>query len=198
MSVKRLSPQGSLFEAKGYFGVALEKQKSAGVFLFFEEFDVSVENRTAKCPAGQVAGNFSRITNAKTGKVECRIEWKDSVCQACKKKCECLGKGQTHRMVRVGEHHDRVQARRREQAREEFKREMKRRNGIEGTISELTRGYGLRHCRYRGRAKTRLQNLFMGAACNIKRWFRRTAWEARRAAELVASGAAPAFGPATG
>lgn len=162
-----------------------------------EAFEVSVEKRTAKCPAGQEAGNFSRITDGKTGKATCRIEWKDSVCQACEKKGECLGKGQGHRTLQVGEHHDQVQARRREQVTDEFKQEMKARNGIEGTISELVRSYGLRRCRYRGKARTGLQNAFIGAACNIKRWFRRIAWEARRAAELEVSGSTPAFGFAT-
>jgi hypothetical protein len=163
-----------------------------------EEFDVSVENRTAKCPAGQEATNFSRITDGTTGKVECRIEWKDSVCQACEKKAECLGKGQTHRTLRVGEHHDRVQARRREQGTSEFKQDMRHRNGIEGTISELARGYGLRRCRYRGQAKARLQNFFIGAACDIKRWFRRVTWETRQAAERALSPAAVAGAAATG
>lgn len=152
-----------------------------------EEFDVSVANRTAKCPAGQQATNFSRITDGNTGKVTCRIEWKNSVCQVCEKKGACLGKGQAHRTLYVGEHHDHVQARRKEQATEEFKQDMKHRNGIEGTISELVRGYGLRRCRYRGEDKTRLQDQFIGAACNIKRWFRRVAWQARKAAEIALS-----------
>lgn len=162
-----------------------------------EEFDVSVQNRAARCPAGQEATNFSRLEDGKTGKVTCRIEWKDSVCQACEKKGECLGKGQGHRTLLVGEYHDELQARRREQTTKVFKQDMKHRNGIEGTISELARGYGMRRCRYRGKPKTRLQNLFIVAACNIKRWFRRTAWEAKRAVELALSEATPAVCVAT-
>jgi hypothetical protein len=53
---------------------------------------------------------------------------------------------------------------------------MHRRNGIEGTQSELLRGYGLRHARYRGFAKVRLQNYLIGTACNIRRLFRRIQW----------------------
>ena len=49
---------------------------------------------------------------------------------------------------------------------------MQQRNAIEGTISELARAHGLRRSRYRGFAKVELQNLFIGAACNIKRWLR--------------------------
>ena len=49
---------------------------------------------------------------------------------------------------------------------------MQQRNAIEGTISELARAHGLRRSRYRGFAKVELQNLFIGTACNIKRWLR--------------------------
>jgi hypothetical protein len=35
----------------------------------------------------------------------------------------------------------------------------------------------MRRARYRGLAKTKLQNYFIGAACNVKRWLRRIAWE---------------------
>lgn len=43
------------------------------------------------------------------------------------------------------------------------------RAGIEGTISEAVRGPNLRHTRYRGQAKTHLQNVFAGMAINISR-----------------------------
>lgn len=53
---------------------------------------------------------------------------------------------------------------------------MRQRNAIEGTISELVRGYGMRRTRYRGLAKTRLANYFIGAACNVHRWLRLMTW----------------------
>jgi transposase len=60
---------------------------------------------------------------------------------------------------------------------EEFKRGVKQRNAIEGTISELVRGFGMRRTRYRGRTRTRLANYCIGAACNVRRWMRLPAWE---------------------
>jgi IS5 family transposase len=57
-----------------------------------------------------------------------------------------------------------------------FKKEMYRRNAIEGTISELIRAYGLRKARYRGLAKVRQQNHLIGIACNLKRLFRCITW----------------------
>jgi len=59
---------------------------------------------------------------------------------------------------------------------------MRHRNAIEGTQSELVRAHGLRHARYRGLAKAKLQNYFIAAACNIKRWLRRLAWQLEQSA----------------
>jgi len=70
---------------------------------------------------------------------------------------------------------------------EEFRQEMRRRNGIEGTQSELVRAYGLRRARYRGKAKVRLQNYLIGAACNIRRLFRRLQWESAQACPKTAA-----------
>ena len=81
----------------------------------------------------------------------------------------------------VGELHTLLQDRRREMKTDAFKQEMHRRNGIEGTHSELVRGYGLRQARYRGKAKVTLQNYFSGAACNVRRLFRRIEWLAAQA-----------------
>jgi hypothetical protein len=64
---------------------------------------------------------------------------------------------------------------------------MRHRNAIEGTQSELVRGHGLRRARYRGLGKVKLQNYFIGAACNVKRWIRREAWKLGQAVSLAAA-----------
>lgn len=92
-----------------------------------------------------------------------------------------MGPEQKHRTLVVGEHPSALQSRRREQKTEAFAQQMKHRNGIEGTQSELVRAHGIRRARYRGLAKARLQNYFAGAACNVKRWIRRQVWELSQA-----------------
>ncbi len=79
-------------------------------------------------------------------------------------------------MVVVGEHHDDLQQRRQEMKTDEFKVQMHQRNGIEGTVSEFTRGGG-RRTRYRSLAKTTLANYFRGAAMNANRWIRLNQWQ---------------------
>lgn len=143
-----------------------------------EAFDVDVAGRSAVCPAGQRSTNCSRLKEATTGRVNFRFEWSHARCGACPRRAECVGPTQTHRTLVVGEHHRFLQDRRREMQTEDFQTEMHRRNAIEGTQSELVRAYGLRHARYRGLGKVRLQNYLIGAACNLRRLCRRLAWEA--------------------
>ena len=147
-----------------------------GKVFTVEVFDIHVEDRYAICPAGLRSSNCSRLETQSTGKVDFRIEWSKTVCAACPLLAQCVNDGQNHRTLVVGEWHSLLQARRLETQTEAFKKEMHRRNGIEGTQSELVRAYGLRQARYRGQAKVRLQNYLIGAACNIRRLFRRIAW----------------------
>jgi transposase len=147
-----------------------------------EAFQIEVEQRQATCPAGHPNSQCSRLEEKATGKVSYRFEWDSATCAACPLRLQCIKVQQKHRTLVVGEHHTALQARRQEQRTAAFKERMKQRNGIEGTQSELVRGHGLRQARYRGLAKARLQNYFIGAACNVKRWLRRIAWELEEAA----------------
>lgn len=152
-----------------------------GKVFTIEAFDVHVEERYAVCPGAQRSSNCSRLVEQSTGDVDYRIEWSKGVCGACPLRDECVSAGQDHRTFVVGELHTILQARRREMQTDEFKKEMHRRNGIEGTHSELVRAHGLRQARYRGFAKVRMQNYLIGVACNIRRLFRRMQWIADQA-----------------
>jgi hypothetical protein len=159
-----------------------------------EAFDVDVEKREATCPAGHAASNCSRLEEKSTGRVSFRFEWggKGGPCACCPMRDKCLSPGQPHRTLAVGENHSLLQQRRRDMQTDEFKQRMRRRNAIEGTISELARGHGLRRARSRGLKKVALQNHLIGAACNAKRWVRRAAWEVKKAAKAAKEAAAGA------
>jgi transposase len=163
-----------------------------GKVFTVEVFDVHVEERYAVCPNGLRSSNCSRLVEQRTGKIDYRIEWSNTVCGACPLQAQCVSAGQDHRTVVVGALHSLLQERRREMQTESFKLDMRKRNGIEGTQSELVRGYGLRQARYRGFAKVRLQNYLIGAACNLRRLFRRMAWLAEQG-RTVADAGAPAL-----
>jgi transposase len=167
-------------EGRELIGPAQPAPRKEGRFSV-EDFQIDVEQRTARCPAGKLNTQCSRLVEEATGKVDYRFEF-STQCHDCPLRERCLGKDQRHRTLVVGEHHTVLQARRQEQQTQEFKERMKHRNGIEGTQSELVRGHGLRRARYRGLAKVKLQNYFIGAACNVKRWLRREAWQLQQAA----------------
>ena len=140
-----------------------------------EQFQICVEQRHAICPAGKPSTQCSRLQEQQSGKISYRFEF-STHCHECPLRERCLGKQQRHRTVTVGEYHSYLQARRIEQRSEEFKLKTRRRNAIEGTQSELVRAHGLRRARYRGLVKVQLQTYFAAAACNLKRWIRRAAW----------------------
>jgi hypothetical protein len=133
-----------------------------------EAFNISITERKAVCPAGKTSTNCSELTEEKTGKVSYRFEFGNQ-CQNCAHKALCVPKTQPHRTILVGAYHETLQQRRRDQQSEEFQLRMHQRNAIEGTISELVRGHGLRRARYKGFAKVDFQNQLIAAACNIKR-----------------------------
>jgi transposase len=65
--------------------------------------------------------------------------------------------------------HEALRAARQQQETSEWKAEYARRAGIEGTVSQGVRGFGLRRCRYVGLAKARLQHVITAAAMNLSR-----------------------------
>jgi hypothetical protein len=162
-------------EGRELIGPAPSAVQKDGRFTV-EDFRIKVEERQAICPAGKTNTQCSRLEEAASGKVSYRFEF-GAQCHDCPLRQRCVGQDQRHRGLTVGEHHTVLQARRQEQQTDAFKERMKHRNAIEGTQSELVRAHGLRRARYRGLPKVKLQNYFMGAACNVKRWLRHTAWE---------------------
>jgi len=65
--------------------------------------------------------------------------------------------------------HEALQDARHRQQTPEFKERYKTRAGVEGTISQGTRTFGLRRARYIGLAKTHLQHIVTAAAINLAR-----------------------------
>ena len=63
--------------------------------------------------------------------------------------------------------HEALQTRRLEQNSESWKKRYACRAGIEGTLSQGVRRFGLRRCRYLGQAKTHLQHIFTAVAMNL-------------------------------
>ena len=162
-------------EDRTLMGPARPSSNPSGSLFTAEDFDVNVEKRQAVCPAGRTSTQCSRLENKSTGQVDYRFEWSYH-CDDCPLQTKCTKARSGRRSVVVGEHHDHLQARRKEMQTEAFQKAMYQRNGIEGTISEFVRNGG-RRTRYRGLNKTSLGNYLQGAAINVKRWIRLLQYE---------------------
>jgi transposase len=127
------------------------------------QFEVDVENLTAVCPAGQPA-----TLGTSTGK-QLVFRFRKGVCAACPLRARCCtGKG--GRSLRVSRNYPALKAARARQETAAFKTLYRQhRGGIEGCLSGLVRGQGLRVGRYTGTAKLHLQAVFTGAAVNLHR-----------------------------
>lgn len=135
-----------------------------------DEFTIDYQAKTATCPAGCTSCSWRHFESGKhEGEIEISF---GQQCQDCSLKEKCT-QSKDGRKLRLHRHYQLLKARRQECRADDFKRAMKRRPPVEGTISEMVRAHGLRKSRYRGLVKTQLQNLMKGAALNIKRLVKR-------------------------
>lgn len=85
-----------------------------------EAFNIDIAKRTARCPGGYESTQCSRLEEAKRQKVSFRFEWSYH-CRGCPLRSECVPTGQSHHTIVVGQYHDLLQQRRRDQQTEQFK-----------------------------------------------------------------------------
>lgn len=147
------------------------------------DFDIDFDACQATCPQGRMAEAWRPY---REGDGQTRIEVLfGSQCHDCPARDPCAP-GKKGRKLSLSPFYDHLYERRAEQETEAFKEKMKRRAGIEGTISELTRKHGARRARYRGKAKVRLQMLFSGTAANLKRLARALEMKSQAQAQATA------------
>jgi transposase len=150
-------------------------QADAGQGFDVRCFAVDWEAHTVTCPQGKTSQSW-KPGRDKYGHACCRISFASADCHACEHQRQCT---QSQRRVRIltlrpQAEYEALEAARARQATDEFKTRYKQRAGIEGTISQGTRTFGLRRARYIGQAKTHLQHLATAAAMNLTRvalWF---------------------------
>jgi transposase len=144
------------------------------------------------CPAGQASAAWT-ASRERHGRPVAHVRFDTATCRACRDRPACTGAKSTPRHVRLPAQaeHEALQARRREQETEPWKKRYAARAGIEGTISQAVRGaFGLRRSRYLGLAKNRLQHLATAAAINWVRlsdWFNQRPRAKTRRSHLVAA-----------
>jgi transposase len=141
----------------------VSKQTKLPEGITTNQFALDLANKQATCPAGHTTHQHEEI------KDKVRFYFPLEVCQTCPLRLRCCtGKG--GRTVCVGQTYPLLQQVRQRQKTEAFKQDYhKHRSGVEGCLSALARGNGLRVSRYIGHPKRHLQALFGGSAAKLKR-----------------------------
>jgi transposase len=141
-----------------------------------DRFEVDWDARRVRCPQGKLSSAWSpQIDHA--GAPYVSVMFRKADCGACPARSLCTRAEHQARHLKLPPRaeHEALKAARGRLATKEGRRCYARRAGIEGTISQGVRAFGLRRSRYRGLARTHLQHVATAAAINLARlgdWFR--------------------------
>jgi transposase len=153
-------------------------------------FRIDWENKTVSCPRGRQSIRWSETRTAR-GRSMIHIDFSTDDCTPCPSRSSCTQAKNLPRTLTLQpeEEHEAIQFARRRQKTEEFASIYSQRAGIEGTISQGVRAFGLRQARYRGLKRTHLQELATAAAVNVGRmanWLNDVPTAATRRSRLAA------------
>lgn len=134
------------------------------------DFRVNWADHTATCPQGVTSPPFKPTTM--DGRPAWSVLFRRRDCHACDVRLRCTGnidnRGRHILLMPQPIHQIQIQARH-EQQTTQWHQRYALRAGCEATISETVRAHGLRHCRYRGLAKTHVQHVLTAAGTNLIR-----------------------------
>jgi transposase len=137
----------------------------------FAQFVVDWQGQKVTCPQGKQSISWSSLTDHHNRPVF-KVNFSRSDCTPCPVRAQCTrAKLPAARRVLLmpQAQYEALKQARAIHASEAGQQQYKRRAGIEGTLSQGVRGFGLRQSRYRGMAKTHLQNIAVAAAINLER-----------------------------
>ena len=149
---------GDVYKRQELLGPALpdsSRQAQAGQGFDLSAFTIDWSERIARCPAGQISQSWKEERDER-GVAVVRIGFSQKSCNSCPSRVLCSpfkpGCRANPRRLTILEQpaHEALQARRREQNGELWKTHYACRAGIEGTLSQGIRSFGLRRCRYLG------------------------------------------------
>lgn len=125
------------------------------------------EDNTVICPIGVISKKCTKRKNDN----RISASFPQEKCNACNRRDKCRPEVRG-KCIEFWPESKILAERRALMETDDFKEDMHKRNGIEGTISGLVRGQGMRRIRYRGQPKANLQIKFCGVAANISRLHR--------------------------
>jgi transposase len=135
-----------------------------------EPFAVDWDQQQVRCPQGHMSVAWGEHGGG-PGSRPIIVEFDKHVCGPCPMRPCCTRAKHTGRRLRLPpqDQDEALEAAQTWSASEEGQQLSKRRAGVEGTLSQGVRAFGLRRTRYWGLAKTHLQHVATAAAINIDR-----------------------------
>lgn len=136
------------------------------------QFVFDWQAKQATCPQGHTSVTWTERTEKRSGRAIVAVQFATKTCRECPVRTQCTHAEKMPRQVTVRPQaeHEALQQARHSQQTEAFRQEYARRAGVEGTISQGVRAFGLRQARYLGLAKTHMQAVGTAAAINLCRW----------------------------
>src|SRR5215475_3022270 len=145
------------------------QQQVAGAYTL-EQFTVDWEQQQVYCPQGKRSGSWQEHVTP-DGPPAILVSFRRQACHACPTRPLCTQSRQHMRRLRLPprEQYEALAAARTWYGSEEGIERSKQRAGVEGTLSQGVRAFGLRRTRYRGLPKTHLHHVAIAAAINVDR-----------------------------
>jgi transposase len=153
-----------------YHGQAHEQKGFAA-----SNFQIDWQKQQAICPQQRSSVSWTPAKDRSQRDV-IKIKFASADCGPCESRKQCTHARQPRRTltIRPQEEYLALQAARIRETSEQFAKQYRARAGIEGTMSQGVRAFGLRRARYWGQAKTHLQHVLIATAINLVRlaaWF---------------------------
>jgi transposase len=135
-----------------------------------DQFEVDWERQQVRCPQGKEAARWQEYVEPE-GRPYIIASFRRQDCQACPARPLCTQAQPQGRRLRLPpqDQYEALAAARAWYASEEGIERYKQRAGVEGTLSQGVRAFGLRRTRYRGLPKTHMQHVAIAAAINVDR-----------------------------
>jgi hypothetical protein len=135
-----------------------------------EDFAIDWEHQQVRCPRGRLSARWKEYTPEDRAPYV-SVRFRDSDCRACPVRTNCTRSAKQGRQLKLPppEQSAALREMRTFIESEEGRQVYARSAGIEGTISQGVRSFGLRRARYRGEAKAHLQHMATAVAINLDR-----------------------------
>ena len=140
------------------------------------QFKINWKTKQATCPQGVKSTQKWTVHKDKWDNTIIGIKFPRGACRECQFRHLCTRSKTEPREItlRPKDEHLAIVKRRKQQKTKTWSKKYNQRAGVEGTISQGVRGFGLRECRYVGLDKVHLQHILTATAMNAIRlgaWF---------------------------